>query len=68
MKWSPHVWAHLLLSVDQAKIISRQQGLETTRELALLLAAFIMMLVSRPRMTGNTRKTDWFLPIMAMIS
>ncbi|HPU93178.1 MAG TPA: HD domain-containing protein [Candidatus Saccharicenans sp.] len=33
------VWAHLLLSVDQAKIISRQQGLETTRELALLLAA-----------------------------
>ena len=33
------VWAHLLLSVDQAKIISRLEGLEITRELALLLAA-----------------------------
>ncbi len=33
------VWAHLLLSVDQARVISRLAGLETTRELALLLAA-----------------------------
>ncbi|MDD8020844.1 MAG: HD domain-containing protein [Acidobacteriota bacterium] len=33
------VWAHLLLSVDQARAISRLAGLETTRELALLLAS-----------------------------
>jgi tRNA nucleotidyltransferase (CCA-adding enzyme) len=33
------VWSHLLLTVDQAKVISRVAGLERPRELALLIAA-----------------------------
>jgi tRNA nucleotidyltransferase (CCA-adding enzyme) len=33
------VWAHTLLAVDQAKVIADLTGLETTRKLALLLAA-----------------------------
>jgi tRNA nucleotidyltransferase (CCA-adding enzyme) len=33
------VWAHTLLSVDQAKVIAEMTGLEQTKKLALLLAA-----------------------------